>query len=100
MEKDCQSSWAPKPMSRKDRLTDRTIKIIEKGGFILLKGAVDSEGKSWYLNQWTNIAAGIDDARWGTRTTALEMFNLEWAFAIAPLYGCTVVSFYPKRVKK
>jgi hypothetical protein len=77
-----------------ERLTDRTIKIIEKGGIILLKRG------EWYLSSWTNIASGPDNAQWAKRAGALEMFNLKWAFAIAPLYNCKVVVFYPERVKR
>ena len=51
----------------------------------------------WYLHQWTNISAGTDSAHWGKRNTAMEMFDLKWAFAIAPLYKCKVVVVRPKK---
>jgi hypothetical protein len=76
-------------MTRDERLTARTIKLIEQGCSIYLR----KKGQDWYLHCWTNIAAGPDQAQWGKRGNALEMFNLKWAFAIAPLYGCTVVSY-------
>jgi hypothetical protein len=81
--------------SREERLSARTIKIIEKHGNILLK---TEDG--YYLSCWTNIAAGPDHACFSMRETALEIFSLQWAFAIAPLYKCKVVVFYPERVKR
>jgi hypothetical protein len=75
-----------------DELTQRTIDIINKGGRILLK-----RDGGWYLGGWTNIAAGPDLADWSHRAGALEIFNLKWAFAIAPLYGCKVVVVFPKK---
>jgi hypothetical protein len=79
-------------MTRDESLTDRTIKIIQKHGRILLKAK-----DGWYLGAWTNIAAGPDKADWSRRNAAQEMFNLKWAFTIAPLYDCKVVVVYPKR---
>lgn len=81
--------------SKDEELTARTIKIIEQGGSILLKG--DSK---WYMGGWTNIAAGPDQAQWSHRNFALEMFNLKWAFAIAKLYNCKVVVYYPHGKKR
>lgn len=75
-----------------DRLTERTIKLIERDRKIVLKGnRFGVEG--WYLGQWTNIAAGPDEAKWtNTSNSALEIFNLKWAFALAKLYQCKVYS--------
>jgi hypothetical protein len=84
------------PMSPKDeRLSDRTCKIINKGGNLILK-----RKDGWYLNAWTNIASGWDKACWGKREGALEIFDLKWAFAIAKLYDCKVIAFYPKRTER
>lgn len=83
-------------MSREGKLTQRTIAIIKKGGRIVLKRA-----DGCYLGQWTNIAAGPDKADWSSNNKiALEIFNLLWAFTIAPLYKCKVYVIYPKGVKK
>lgn len=82
-------AWSPSGKERE--LLNRTLKIIERGGVILLK-----RKDGWYLGQWTNIAAGPDKADWSKRKNALEMFNLKWALTIAPLYGCEVVVRYPK----
>jgi len=74
--------------TRDEKLTARTIKLIERGRHIVLK-----RGDGWYLQCWTNIASGPDNAIWTYhRSLALEMFNLKWAFAIAPLYDCKVFS--------
>jgi hypothetical protein len=78
-------------MTKDEKLTQRTIRIIEKHGRILLKA-----DDGWYLGQWTNIAGGPDKAEWSRKAGALEMFNLQWAFTIAPLYDCKVVVVYPK----
>lgn len=72
-----------------DRLTDRTCKLINQGCSIYLRKKNDE----WYLHCWTNIAAGWDKAVWGKRGNALEIFDLKWAFALARLYGCKVVSY-------
>jgi len=76
-------------LKTKDKtLTLRSIALIKENRQILLKKCDGT-----YLHQWTNIAAGPDNANWTTRhQLALEFFNLEWAFAIAPLYDCKVVS--------
>ena len=76
---------------RTKRLQDRSCKIIEKGGRILLKKG------DWYIGSWTNVVTGPDNVHWGGKRDALEIFNLQWAFAIAPLYGCKVVVSYPKK---
>jgi len=86
-------------MSSDEELTKRTIKIIERGGRIILRKK--SHGAEWippywYLHNWTSIAAGPDRAVWGQRQNALEFFNLKWARRIAPLYNCKVVVVYPK----
>jgi len=78
-------------MTKDEKLTQRTCAIIESGGRILLRKG------EWYLHQWTNIAAGWDKATWGKKNTAMEMFDLKWAFAIAPLYGCKVVVVRTKK---
>ena len=77
--------------TRKERLSDRSCKIINKGGEFYLKR---EDGR--YLGSWTNIAAGPDEAHW-SKKDRLPFFNLEWAFAIAPLYKCKVVVVYPKK---
>lgn len=81
-------------MTRDEKLTERTIAMINRGGRLLLKkkGADDE----YYLHCWCNIAAGPDHATFGLRNQALELFNHKWAFAIAPLYNCKVVAVYPK----
>lgn len=69
-------------------LTERTCKLINDGKRILLK-----RKDGTYLHQWTNIAAGPDSAHWtGHKNLALEIFCLRWAFALAKLYKCKVVS--------
>ena len=85
--------------TRDDKLTERTIKIIESGGRIFLRHITKHRGGGpfSYLGHWTNIAAGPDQAHWVNRDCALEIFNLKWAFALAKLYNCKVVVFYPKR---
>lgn len=80
-------------MSREGKLTERTIAIIKKHGRIVLK-----RKDNWYLSCWTNIAAGPDKADWSGKQSAMEVFSLEWAFAIAPLYKCKVIVIYPKKV--
>ena len=78
--------------ARREKLSDRTCGIILKNGIILLK-----KGDS-YIHQWTNIAAGPDHMNWTYQAKhALEFFNLEWAFVIAPLYSCKVVVRYPTK---
>ena len=77
---------------RKLQLQQRTVEIIRRGGRILLKN-----NHNWYLGCWTNIASGPDAVSWSLAKSALEMFNLEWAFAIAPLYNCTVVVRYERK---
>ena len=79
--------------SSDEELMNRTIKIIEARGRILLKEI----GSPWYLGQWTNIPAGPDAIHWGKRNTAMEIFNLKWAFVLARLYNCKVVAVYPKK---
>lgn len=74
--------------SRKERLRDRTMGLIYEQKRILIKNK-----ERGYLHCWTNVAAGPDQAQWTRNTsTALEFFSLEWAFAIAPLYDCKVVT--------
>jgi len=72
-----------------EKLTDRTCKLIKQGCSIYLR---EKRGK-WYLHHWTNIAAGWDKAQWGRREHAMEIFDLKWAFALARLYRCKVVSY-------
>lgn len=74
---------------RSVRLMDRTCQLIKRGCSIYLR----KKGDTWYLHSWTNIAAGWDKASWGKREDALEICNLEWAFALARLYRCKVVSY-------
>lgn len=79
--------------SKEGRLEKRTIDIIKKHGKIVLKN-IKSD---WYLNCWTNLAAGFDKASWGLKRSAQEFYSLELAFAIAPLYKSKVFVIYPKR---
>jgi hypothetical protein len=76
-------------MTKDEKLTKRTIAMIERGGRLLLK-----RKDGYYLHCWCNIAGGPDAARWGLRNQALEIFNHKWAFVLAPLYGCKVVAVY------
>jgi len=76
-------------MTRSDRLTERTCRLINQGKIIVLRRADGS-----YLHAWTLIQAGPDSAHWsGQRLLAMDIFNLEWAFAIASLYKCKVYSY-------
>ena len=69
-------------------LSERTVLLIKRKRNIYLK---NSGGQ--YLHQWSNIAGGPDRADWTfVPCLALEIFNLEWAFALAKLYKCKVVS--------
>lgn len=72
-----------------ERLTERTCRLIRQGCDIYLRSKKDGS----YLHHWTNIAAGWDKASWGGREHALEIFDLKWAFALARLYRCKVVSY-------
>ncbi len=75
-------------MSRKEKLTVRTCKLINEGKIIVLRRADGA-----YLGQHTCIQAGPDSVHWTYwPCLAMDIFNLEWAFAIAPLYGCKVYS--------
>jgi len=79
-------------VSREGELQRRSLDILKKDGKIVLK-----RGDGCYLGQWTNIAAGPDEAHWTMLSNkALEMFNLLWAFTIAPLYKCKVFVIYKK----
>jgi len=79
-------------MSLDERLSNRSCKLIREGKYLYLK---DKKSK-FYLHGWTNIAAGPDKVVWGQRCAAMEIFNLKWAFALAPLYKCVVVAYDPK----
>lgn len=72
---------------RKRKLTERTIKLIEQGYRIVLRSIDDPE---YYLQCHTNIAGGPDKAYWSRIPSAMDIDNLEWAFALAPLYNCDV----------
>lgn len=75
-----------------EKLTERTCKLIKAGCDIYLKRKDGS-----YLHSWTNIAAGWDKAVWTNgHEGALEIFDLKWAFGLARLYGCKVVSYNPR----
>lgn len=78
-------------MTHTEKLSQRTINIIQNYGKIVLKK------NDWYLSSWTNIASGPDNTVWGWKRGAQEFFNLDWAFAIAKLYGAKVVVLYPKK---
>lgn len=82
--------------NRSTRLMERTCRIIEDHGRIVLRKNSDD----WYLGHWTNIAAGIDSVSWARRNVALEFMTLELAYVVAPLYGCHVVVVYPKKKDK
>lgn len=87
-------------MKSDELLTAITIKIIERGGRILVRkgnGVPELGNSFWYMHSWTNIAAGPDNAVWGDRANAMEFFNLKWALTIAPLYGAKVIVSYPKK---
>jgi hypothetical protein len=79
-------------MKSDEELTARTIKIIERGGRILLR-----RKDGYYLHCWVNIAAGPDHVIWGLQNQALEFFNLKWALMIAPLYGAKVTIVFTKK---
>lgn len=79
-----------------DKSSDATIRIIEKGGRIILKCKDGS-----YLHSWTNIASGPDHAVWTMhKKFAADFFDLRWARTIAPLYRAHVVVAYPCRKAK
>jgi len=80
-------------MTRKERLTDRTCRIIQRGGRIVIK-----RNDGWYLSGWTNVFSGPDGAQWAAAKHAVEIATLEWAFALAKLYKAKVVVQYCKRV--
>lgn len=83
-------------MTKDERLTKRTIRLIEQHKLIILK-----RKDGCYLGQHTLIQAGMDAARWTTwRVFAMDVDNLKWAFSIAKLYGCKVYSYKPYRNKK
>jgi hypothetical protein len=90
-----------KNTKRQEKLMDRTCKLINSGRYIVLKkvpGKDEAEFSPSYLHQWTMIQAGPDDAQWTDDVSlAMDIFSLEWAFAIAPLYGCKVYSVKRKR---
>jgi hypothetical protein len=92
--RDSQLTILKSSLTKDEKLTKRTIKIIERGGRILIKKK--GIGSFCYLGQWTCIQAGIDSAHWVKRDFAMEIFNLKWAFGLAKLYNCKVVVFYPK----
>lgn len=70
-----------------DKLTERTCALINKGRRIYLK-----RKDGWYLGQWACIQGGPDKAEWANIGGAMEIFDLKWAFALAKLYGCKVVT--------
>lgn len=77
------------------RLMDRTCRIIDRGGYILLKRRDD-----WYLHQHTNVVAGYDAAIWGRREAALHIDTIELAFILVQYFNdCRVVVFYPRGKK-
>ncbi len=76
-----------------EKKMDRTCRIIERGGYILLRRG------AWYLHQHTNIAADEDSAVWGRRNAALHFDTLELAHLLAPYFECKVVVYYPRGKK-
>ena len=76
-------------MTKKEKLHKRTMKILNRGGLIFLKRA-----DGYYLSCWTKIAGGPDTKHFASREYALPIDNLLWAFTLAPLYDCKVVSIY------
>ena len=91
--------WYDLVKQRGSNLTSRTITIINRGGRIILKRKEENSNyKPTYLGAWSNIAAGPDSADWTyQKKSALEFFNLEWAYAIAPLYNCKVIVLHKKK---
>ncbi len=77
-----------------EKLMDRTCRIIDAGGYIVLKRG------EWYMQQHTNIAADFDSAVWGTRRAALHFDTLEMAYLLAPYFECRVVVYYPRGKKR
>jgi hypothetical protein len=76
------------------RLMNRTCRIIEDDGYILLKRG------EWYLHQHSRIAADFDSAVWGCRAAAMHFDTLELALLLAPYFECKVVTYYPKGKKR
>lgn len=82
-------------MTRDEKLTARTITLINQGKNIILRKKPAYKGAKLgaYLGQHTCVQAGPDLAHWTNRKScAMEVFNLKWAFAIAELYDCRVYS--------
>lgn len=82
-------------MTKDEKLTERTIKLINQGKIIILRKKPKFKGDKpgSYLGQHTCVQAGPDCAHWTNwKSCAMEVFNLKWAFAIAELYGCKVYS--------
>ncbi len=77
-----------------EKLMTRTCRIIERGGYILLRRG------DWYMHHHTNIAADFDSAVWGTKEAALHFDTLELAHVLAPYFECKVVVYYPKGKKR
>jgi len=83
-------------MTRDERYTERTCKLIRACKLIILK-----RPDGTYLGQHTMIQAGPDCVSWTYwRVCAMDVFDLKWAFAIAKLYGCKVYSYKPPIRKK
>lgn len=95
--KEMKQKIATRLQDLREAKTDRTIKIIQNGGRIVIKSG------QYYMHSHTNIAGGPDRAVWNSSSKcALEMFSLTWAFTIAKLYAnkfrtCKVVVIYPKK---
>lgn len=85
--------------SRDERLTDRTCKLINEGKGIFLRKK--EHARYVYVGQWTCIQGGPDNTHWTYWSRcAMEIGDLKWAFALAKLYGCKVVSRKLKPNKK
>lgn len=75
------------------RYSDRTCKIIDRGGFIVIKAG------RWYLSHWSALAGGEDHFHWACREHALTFGDLGIAFAILSVVqnrDAKVVTFFPR----
>lgn len=83
---------AIKRSDRKWALSQRTTKINDRGGRIVLKKADGT-----YLYQYTHIPSGPNGVEYVSDPKfAMIIDNLEWAFNLARLYDCKVIVRYPK----
>ena len=81
----------PKPYKR---YMDRTCKIINKHGFILIKSG------NWYLSQWSVLSYGSEKLDWACREHAMTFGDLAVAFAFLSVIQdrtAKVISYFPHR---